>query len=53
MLCDYCEDPITTAAVTVIVRNRMHQFCGLSCAINYLEGLCGRYPKSPGLVGRN
>jgi len=53
MLCDYCEDPMTKAAVTVIVRNRMCQFCGLSCAVNYLEDLCGRYRKSPGLVGRN
>jgi len=53
MLCDYCEDPIAIAAVTVIVRNRMCQFCGLSCAINYLEDLCGRHPKSPGLLTRN
>jgi hypothetical protein len=53
MLCDYYEDPMRTAAVTVIVRNRMRQFCGLSCAGNYLEDMCGRYPNSPGLVGSN
>ena len=47
MLCDYCENPITTAPVTVVVRNRLRQLCGLSCAVNYLEDWCGRYGRSP------
>ncbi len=53
MLCDYCEGSTDTAAVTVIVRNKMRQFCGLTCAVNYLEDLCGRYGKSPRLVASN
>ena len=53
MLCDYCENPMTTDPVVVVVRNRLRQMCGLSCAVSYLEDWCGRYGRSPRPVNQN
>ena len=38
--CDYLT---VRPVVTVIIDGRMQQFCGLSCAVTYLEDLSERH----------